>query len=242
MKISTRLSYKTTSRALMIIGLAAGSLLFNSCKKNETETTVISGLAIVNASPTPATYNVYLNGSTTRLNSAALPFGGTTGSNYYSLATGSNTIKFTSASSVESVLTKTITTNANTAYSYYLIGNTSANLDGLLVTDDLSATSADKAFIRFINLSPDAASLDLSVTASTTSLIADKSYKSASAFIQVDPKTYSFDIKDKATGAVKTTLKDVVITAGKNYTIIARGMNNPTGLEVAFGGQVITNR
>lgn len=238
MKISTNLSYKKTSRFMLMIGLAAGSLIFNSCKKTETATTVISGLAIINASPTPATYNVYLNGSTSRANSAALPFGGTT--TYYAVATGSNTLKFTSGSSFESLLTKTITVADNSAYSYFLIGNTA--LDGLLVNDDLTTSSADKAYVRFINLSQDAAALDVAVTGSTTSLIADKSFKAASSFIQIDPKTYSFDIKDKATGVVKATLKDVVISAATHYTIIAKGMNNPTGMELAFGGQVITNK
>ena len=239
MKISTSFNYKRSTYSLIMMAVAAGSLLFNSCKKDDTTAAVISGLSIINASPTPSTYNVYLN-TDTKVNTAALPFGGTR--SYVNIPTGSNTLKFTSASSIESILTKTIVSTENVAYSYYLIGNTAANLDGLLITDDLSVPSGEKAYVRFINVSPDAPALDLAVTAATANTISDKSYKAASAFVQLDPKTYSFDIKDKATGVVKTTLTGIVLAAGGHYTIIAKGMNNPTGLEIGFGGQVITNQ
>ncbi|TDO23994.1 DUF4397 domain-containing protein [Pedobacter duraquae] len=239
MKISTNFSHNKTSRLLMLIGMTAGALLFNSCKKEDATVTVANGIALINASPTPATYNVYLN-TDTRLNSAALPFGGTV--SYRTIASGSNTLKFTSASSIESLLTKTVTVSDNSAYSYFLIGSTTSTLDGLLVNDDLSATSSDKAFVRFINLSPDAGSLDLAVTGATTNLISDKTYKTASSFVQVDPKTYSFDIKDKATGAVKTTLTGVVFAAGYHYTVFAKGMNTPTSQQIGFGGQTMTNQ
>lgn len=211
--ISKRLSYYLLSSLLIFT-------FFSSCKKDEVDTN-ISSLRVVNASPSLGTYNVYLAGS--RINAAALPFAGSI--SYGSHASGSYEIKFTTASSSTVLLSKTIALNPGALYSYYLIDRP-ASLDGLLIGDDVSVGSADKAYIRFINLSPDASSLDLAKTGSTT-LISGKTYKTASNFTSIDPATVSLDIKDNVTAAVKATLADVVFTAGFRYDIIAGGLANP---------------
>lgn len=207
-----------------------------SCKKDAANTTNVTALSIVNASPTLSTYDVYL--SDVKINSAALPFGGTI--KYGQYASGSQTIKFTTAGRSESLLTKSISLTPNVYQSYYLIDRP-GSLDGLLVTDDLSATSTDKAFIRFINLSPDAPALDLSIT-SGNSLITGKAYKTASAFTTITAGTYSFDLKDGG-GTVKTTLADAALTAGRYYTIISSGFVTPaSSSEHALGIQVIIHQ
>ena len=61
----------------------------------------------------------------------------------------------------------------------YLI-NKPARMDVYTIGDDLSAPATDKAYIRFINLSPDAPALDLAKTSATTMLITNKAFKNAS--------------------------------------------------------------
>ncbi|TCD12656.1 DUF4397 domain-containing protein [Pedobacter frigidisoli] len=192
-----------------------------SCKKEETDTT-ISYLRVINASPTSATYNAYFNG--TMLNTVALPYAGAVA--YSSYSAGSYNINFTTASSAVSLFTKTISLNQNTSYSFYLINKLGA-LDGLTIGDDLSTPSLDKAYIRFINLSPDAPALDLAKSAATTSLITNKAYKSASGFIAVDAGTYALDAKDSNLGAVKTSLASTTFVAGYHYDIICGGLITP---------------
>jgi len=193
-----------------------------SCKKTETADPTISYLRVINASPSLATYNAYFNGS--MVNSAALPFGGSAA--YLSYAAGAYSLKFTTASSAESLLTKTVTLNASTYYSAYLI-NKPAALDVYTISDDLSIPSTDKAYIRFINLSPDAPALDLAKTSATTMLVTNKAYKSTSGFIAVDAGTYTLDAKETSSGTVKATSASTSFTAGYHYDIICGGLVTP---------------
>ena len=198
------------------------SMGFISCKKTEAVDTTLSNLRVINVSPALGTYNVYLNG--TALNTAALPFAGSTA--YTTKTSGSYTLKFTTESSTESLLTKTIALNTSTYQSFYLI-NKPAALDVLALTDDLSVPSTDKAYIRFINLSPDAAAMDLAKTGTTSSYTTGKAYKSASGFISIDPGTFTLDLKETASGTVKAVSMPATFTAGYHYDVIAGGVITP---------------
>jgi len=198
------------------------ALSFGACKKTDTVDPTLSALRVVNASPSAATYNVYLSGS--QINSAELPFAGSL--SYVQKTAGAYSLKFTTGSSVESLLTKSITMSQSVYQSFFLINKPGA-LDGLYVNDDLSVASADKAYIRFVNLSPDAPALDLAKTGATSALITNKAFKVASGFISIDPGTYSFDAKDTSTGLVKTTLSSATFVAGYHYDVICGGLVNP---------------
>lgn len=230
-------------RSKLILAFSTLSLMlstFSACKKTDDTSTPISYLSVVNASPTVGTYNIYFNDGLVNT-SGAISFGG--GVNYKQLTPGTYTVKFTTASSIDNVFSKSVTLSENAAYSFFLI-NKLPTLDGLLVQDDVSGVSTDKGFIRFINLSPDAPALDLFVTDASTSTISDKAYKSASGFVTVDPKTYSFTVKNKITGATVGKLDGAVVAAGVHYTIIAKGLINADteGTDRGFGVQIITNQ
>jgi len=220
----------------ILLALAVFSMTLTSCGKTEVADTTISYVRVVNGSPGLATYNVYLSGNI--INTAALPFLGST--SYISRSSGAYNLKFTSASSTETLFTKDITLNPSTNYSYYLI-NKPGQLDGFLIGDDLSVSAADKAYIRFVNLSPDAPAADLVKTGATTSLITNKAYKTASTYITVDPGTISLDVKDTSTGTVRTTKTDATFAAGYHYDVILGGLINPANdTERALTLQVLT--
>lgn len=220
----------------ILLALAVFSTILTSCGKTEVADTTISYVRVVNGSPGLATYNVYLSGNI--INAAALPFLGST--SYTSRSSGSYNLRFTSASSTETLFTKDITLNPSTNYSYYLV-NKPGQLDGILIRDDVSVSSADKAYIRFVNLSPDAPALDLTKTGTATSLIANKTYKTASDYITIDAGTISLDVKDTSTGAVKITKTDVALAAGMHYDIICGGLVTPSNdTEKALTLQILT--
>lgn len=240
MKIFTSIYSSKITRIAAALLLTASALTFSSCSKDEMETTSISGLMVVNASPSYGTYNVYINNIVSPVNTkGALPFMGTTAP-YINITPGANILKFTTASNTESVYTETTNLDKDKAYSYYLI-NDRPNLSGLLVQDDLSLTSAEKAFVRFINLSPDAGSLDLAISGGAV-LVGDKAFKFASDFISADAKPYTLELKSKQSGAVLATIKDVTLTAGKMYTVVAGGFTTPGELQQPLRIEVITNR
>jgi len=229
--------FTAKAKRLFAIILFLSTIFLNSCKKSgELVIEKYAYIRIVNASPGLGTYNVYANEQI--MNSAAIPFGGTIA--YKTFEPNTHTFKFTSASSTTSLFTKDISLKENEVSSYYLIGKP-GQLDGLLVFDgNQDASLSEKAFIRFINLSPDAPALDLNVVGAT-SVTTNKSYKAYSTFAEVEAKKYSFEIKDTATGAVKATLTDVSFAAGRYYTIIARGLLNPGVNEQPFSAQSIIN-
>lgn len=213
---------KSTLKSFKFLALILTSFIaISACKKDEVSTTV-SYLRTVNASPTLATYNVYLNGSV--INSAALPYAGSVA--YTAREAGSYSLKFTTASSSESLFTKSVTLSPNVYQSFYLI-NKSGSLDGLALTDDLSISATDKAYIRFINLSPDAPAMDLIKNGTTTALFTNKAYKTATAFTQVDAGSYVLDAKETASGTVKASLTGFTFIAGYHYDIIYGGLVTP---------------
>ena len=234
MKNSTTFYFKKFGRNLVIsFGLLA-ILLWSSCGKNEAISTEgTSYMTIINASPGLATYNIYLNSS--KMNSAALPLGGTVP--YAQVLSNTYDLKFTTAVNTESLLTKSIVLAENSNYSYFLIG-VPGQLDLISFKDNLSVAS-EKASLRFINLSPDAPALDLAIK-EKSNLISNQAYKQANEFLQVEPGTFDLDIKDKSTGSVKTTL-NVTLVAGRYYTIIVRGMVNPSEIQQPLAAQLITN-
>lgn len=211
---------------LMTGTLVAMSVLFlSSCSTKEAPTPEVAAVMFVNTSPTPATYNIYVNGG--QANTGALPFGGAMP--YSRIAPGEHSIKFTTASSTESLITKKVAMENNKSYSLFLIGKDD-KLDYLVINDEIAKRPTDKAMIRFINLSPDAAALDLGVKDGAI-LIGDKAYKANSTFIEVEAKKQTLQIKDKATGQMKSELVDAEFKAGGIYTILSIGMLTPTGLE-----------
>jgi hypothetical protein len=229
---------KFSTNAILSFGLLF-TLAFSSCKKDEdTDTTTpdsgTSFISVVNASPSLATYNYYMDD--VKMNTAALPLGGTIP--YVQVKSATYATKFTSASTTESLLAKSITLSSSAVYTYFLTGQAD-KLEGILVKDEISGVTTQGA-IRLVNLSPDAAALDLVVKDGAT-VITNQFYKSVSAFVAMDTKVYTLNVVDKSTGAVKATLTDVTLGAGKYYTVLVRGMVNPGNTDHPLGAQLIVN-
>jgi hypothetical protein len=229
--LKKQLSFKSAVLLLLVtfMGLSA-------CKKEETDTTVYSNVAVYNTSPTAATYDIFLNGN--RFNSAALPLGG--GTAYSQVASGTYTLKVATAGRVESLLEKQATLAANVYTSIYVVGKPSA-LDFFQVSDDLgAATSTTNAFVRLVNVSPDAPALDL-VVKNGASVTTSKSYKTASGFLPVPAGATIFEIRNSA-GVVLASSESETLMANRHYTVIAKGLLAPTATETSFGAQLITHK
>ncbi|MDR6781811.1 hypothetical protein ABIE26_001701 [Pedobacter africanus] len=217
--------------------LTLGALLLNSCSKDPAPTPEISYLNITNASPTLNSYNIYVGSS--KINTDALGFASNL--KYGQYIPGASAIKLTTASSTESVFTKNVNLEANAVQSLFVIGK-GTTIDYLVIKDQLGSLTSDKAFVRFINLSPDAAALNLTIK-DGNAIVTDKAYKASSEFVEVEAKAYVLQIKDKASGADKGLTFNLDAKAGKSYTVMAVGMLSPASdTEQAFKGHVITNQ
>lgn len=237
MKLSTQKpSFNNLTTGVVALLMLLSATLVLSCKREPIEEVDISFLSVTNTSPTLGTFNLYLNQN--KVNNGALPFGGTM--NYFQVKSGSYTAKLTTESNTESLLTKDFSFEKDKIYSLFIAGK-GTGLEYLLINDDIRALSVEKAYIRFINLSPDAPALSL-VAKDSAAVVSDKTYKSASAFVEINPKVYTLQIRDKVTGAtINKDLPNVDIKKGKFYTVISKGLITPLEIEQPFGGLVISN-
>ena len=234
-----------TAKALtlnkLITGITACLMLlavtmFTSCKKPTVEVSDISYLSITNAAPTLGTYNVYLDQK--KVKDAALPFGGTIP--YFQLSSSTYKAMLTTESSTENLLSRDIVLEKDNIYSLFIVGK-ATNLDYLLLNDDVRSLSVEKAYIRFINLTPDAPALSL-VAKDSAAIVSDRSYKAASGFVEINPKVYTLEIKDKLTSpTINKELTNVEIKKGKFYTVISKGLITPLETEQPFGSLIISN-
>lgn len=236
MKIFTR-KERTNLYKLSVAALFSISTLLSSCSTKETPVPESASLMVVNTSPSPATFNAYVNGGKIS-SSGALAFGGAIA--YLRLNTGENTVKFTTASSTESLISKKITLENKKIYSLFLIDK-DPKLDFLISNDDVATPPTTKALIRFINLSPDAPALDLAIK-DGAALVTDKTYKAVSAFIEIEPKKYIFQIKDKTASPLQAEMAETEIKVGGIYTLLSIGLVNPTGLDPKITAKLITNK
>lgn len=234
MKIAQRLAKNLPLKiAVLLVVLTA------ACKHKEAVTPAIGSLAIYNMSPTFSTYDVSVNGL--KLNTSALPFGG--GIKYTQMLAGNYAVKFSTAGGSDNVFTKEgVNIGSNTFHSVYLLG-TSGNFEALYVQDNFENTAITKSYVRFINLSPDATALSLSVKDATVPMIANKTYKSYGNFVELEPGAKILEVKEASSGLVKSTLESTNLEAGRFYTVIARGKANPAnGLEHPFSSQIILHQ
>lgn len=229
---------KSIRKSLYLALVLFFSLGINACKKDTVDTGVYGAIAVVNASPTVATYDFYLSG--TKINSVPIPSGGSMA--YSQRNAGNHELKFSVAGRTESLLTKNVSVAANAYQTYYLVGKPGA-LDGFMVTDDRSQVSTTQAFVRFVNASPDALALDLFVK-DGASLATNKAFKAYSGFIPVNVGTYTFVLKETANGNVKATTESVILGANGYYTIMANGLVVPAagGIELPFSAVVMLNK
>jgi hypothetical protein len=123
-------------------------------------------------------------------------------------------------------------------YSLFAVDSVS-KLSTVLIEDDLTAPASGKAHVRFVHLSPDAPAVDVAVTGGGV-VFANKAFKTFTAFTPLDAGTYNLEVRVAGTSTVALPLPGIVLTAGKIYTVFAKGFLGGTGAQ-ALGAQIIVN-
>jgi len=174
----------------------------------------------VNASSVPSPLNLFVDGGLTLSN---IPYTGF--SNYQALAAGTRTMTVeASATPGATLLTTSPTLKAATDTSIALYGGAGA-LGALVLTDANVSTITAKAQVRFVNVSPDLASLDVyaNQALATSGLVRN----SASGYVLLDAvaagTAYQFDFDLAGTTTPVLTLPAVTLAAGGIYTIYVMG-------------------
>jgi hypothetical protein len=208
-----------------LIAAIAITTLLGSCMKDEDvqPQQPVAGLSIVQASPTTETLDFYVDNTR-----AAFDLAYTKKIDYLNLFPGNRKLSITKKGIQTSLLSEQLTLKDYIGYSLFIVDKLET-VKFLLLEDDLSKPSAGKAKVRFVNLSPDAPALNLAIGGKETDLVTNKLFKEYSTFTEIDaaPKV-TFNVKNKETGVLETSIADIKIEAGAIYTIWVKGLRAAT--------------
>lgn len=189
---------------------------------------------IVNASPSSG--DLYFFVESTQIGTA--PFNYTDARGYYNFFPGDRTF------SVRDDLGQTLATTQLTLavgdfFSLFAV-NTFNNLELVAYDDSAAKPEAGLVNVRFINLSPDAGSIDV-YTDTNLNYASDLEFKQATQFISLNAGDYNFVFSNAADGTVLAN-KEVTLQSGRIYTIYSKGFTTPpAGSNDTFSGEVLLN-
>lgn len=162
-------------------------------------------------------------------------------------AGATNNTNFTAASNIS--YTFFVTDSLNRAKSTALGSTDPGGLRFLSVIDNLATPAAGNSHIRFFHLSPNAPAVWVSVLNGTalTASFQNRTYRTIATtgatgvnfatFVPVPAATYIVEVRTgSATGPVALRVPALALTAGKIYTIYARGLVNGTGTKALAAG------
>ena len=221
--------------AMLMIALTT-VFSFSACSDDEDAATPAAAgkLMIIHASPDAPAVDLLLDG--TKLNSSAVNY--TDNTAYISAAAGTRVLKVNVAGTSTTALQASLSVVSGKNYSVFAIDSVS-NLSGLVVEDNLAAPAAGKAHVRFIHLSPDAPAVDVAVTGGGV-VFGNQSFEDFTAFTPLDANTYNLEVRLAGTSTVVLPLPGIVLTAGKIYTVYAKGFVGGTGAQ-ELGAEIIVN-
>lgn len=211
---------KITRISLSLIFLTT---IFTSCKKNWGEDTVIaSNILFVHAAAGTGNLDFIVD------NQKATSLSYTNKKGYFLAYPGSRYFGITKQDSIKYISTLTANLKPNAYYSIFALDSLGKS-SILVVEDQLTVPTVDKATIRFINLSPDSSSLNLQLVGDSNPLFGAKAFKQYSEFINIPAaESATFEVKDSDSNLVKATLSNIKLEKGKVYTIWARGLKLAT--------------
>lgn len=222
------------------LGLLAVSAVFVACDKDdENDDMSTSQVMVVHASPNAPNVDVRVNNSIA-LTNVAYP----NNSNYTRLTSGSTNIKVSPTGTTTNVIDATVNLEANKNYSVFAIDSVS-KIKAAVVMDDLTAPASGKAHVRFFHLSPNAPAVDIAITGGSV-LFGNRMFNdqatnmSLANFTPVNAGAYNLEVRAAGTNTVVLSLPNINLTAGKIYTVFAKGFLGGTGAQ-ALGAQIIAN-
>jgi len=219
------------------IAVVAFSSILVACKKDDPEPQPVSGLRVINAFADTMSLDFIIDQTIINSN----PFKYNVKSGYLNLYPGTRTIGIAKRKVNKFLASQQFPLAPSKGYSFFVLDTLASNTKKfLLVEDDLSDPEANKAKVRFINLSKDAQALNLGIQGKDTDLFTNKAFYEYTNFTSVDPgESITFNIKEATT--VKATLPNVKIEKGKIYTIYAKGLKDATIDSLKFKADIYSH-
>lgn len=207
-----------------------GAMVFASCSKEETKT--YSNMMIVNASPALQTTTITTDESIPY--TSTLIYGQNT--SYIQVESGSARAIRTAIRDSASLIT-TLPAPAGQHQSVFLI-DTGTRITALVVGDNLG-TSGNRARLRFLNLSPNAVPVDVTVAKTVDTVFREKAYKQVADFNDFVPGVYNMIISRTGTTDTVCSVPTFSLSAGKVYTIYLKGYDSTYSGKTAISTSMI---
>ncbi|RYG22324.1 MAG: DUF4397 domain-containing protein [Chitinophagaceae bacterium] len=197
-----------------------------SCKKNPVDPFYdVSGLSIVNASPSTENVDIYVDD--TRITPSGTNFTFGSKIDYLNAFSGSRRMTITRKDSLVPLKSELFILEPQFGYTLFIIDKF-ADIKFMLLPDNLTKPVKGKASVRFANLSPDSSPLTLSVE-NDPALITNIAFKDYSNAILVETgDKVTFNVREHSTGNLVLTLPDIKIEDQKIYTIYVKGLKAAT--------------
>ncbi|KOS06671.1 hypothetical protein AM493_11980 [Flavobacterium akiainvivens] len=231
------MNFKFLSKMALCVGAA---ISFTSCDIDDDggyyyqpDPNVAYGV-IVNASPNSGDLFFYADAN--QVNNTALAYTGAEG--YYNFRLGNRQLSVKNLNG-ETIATDSITLTAGQYFSTFAV-NTFENIELVTYTDSLDYPAPNRAYVRFINLSPDAPAID--VVGVNATFAEDLEFKEATSFTEVPTGSYDLSYKNSETGEVLFSETAVNFYAGRIYTIYTKGyVTPPAGSNDTFSSELLRN-
>jgi hypothetical protein len=177
-------------------------------------------IRVVHASPDAPTVDICANGS--------VAFSGATfpaATDYATLEVGTYQFRVVAAGSgcaSDGVIEAALTLTADSETTVVAV-NTLDAIEPLVLADDNAARAMGMAKVRFVHASPNAPTVDITLTDGTT-LFDNVAFKETGDYIEAAAGTLDLEVRDETGSDVVLTIEGVTLEAGSVYTVFAVGL------------------
>lgn len=222
----------------LFLGLAGLSFGVVGCSDDDTTTNpppaATARAMVVHASPDAPGVDLYVDNAKVDSNLTFLE-----NTAYVTVNAGVRNVKVTVTGTTTAVIEAPVPIAANAVYSVFATDSVTT-LTPLLLLDTLTTPAAGKAHVRFIHLSPNAPPVDITLESGAV-VFGNRAFGEYTSFTPLDAGTYTLQVRAAGTTTVVLTLPPVTLTAGKIYTVYAKGFLGVTTGDQALGAQFIAN-
>ncbi len=162
-----------------------------------------------------------------------------TNTRYVSLRPGERRVRVNVAGTSTTVIDAEVELQRRRNYTVFA-ANQVANLEPLVLQDDLSRPASGMAHIRFVHLSPNAPAVDVAVQGGPV-VFGNKAFKEYTAFTPVPAGNYDLEVRVAGTSTVALPLPGIQLREGRIYTVFAKGLLGGTGAQALGAGIIVNN-
>lgn len=215
---SLRLMAALALVSVFVVGLAGGVLA---------QSDSMARVRVIHASPDAPAVDVLVNGEV-----AVEGLAYQSGTAYLELAAGDYQFQVVPAGgdAADAVIDTMATVEAGVWYSVVAVGLV-ADIQPLVVIDNITEPAAGQAHIKVVHASPDAPPVDIAVAGGPV-LFENAAFGTATEYLPVDAGTYDLEVRPAGTEDVALEIPGLTLEAGTVYSAYAMGLLGDGSLTV----------